>query len=40
MNKHVCSRILEAKHAKGVTWEALGKTVGMSEVWVVAQARW
>jgi cyanate lyase len=36
MNKDVCRRILEAKSAKGVTWEALGKSVGMSEVWVAS----
>lgn len=28
--------ILRAKTAKGLTWEAMGKTVGVSEVWLAS----
>jgi cyanate lyase len=36
MDKEVCNKILHAKKAKGLTWEALGKSVGMSEMWVAS----
>ena len=36
MNKEIRGKILQAKQAQGLTWEALANSVGMSEMWVAS----